>query len=108
MLGGGTFPFTVGRIDHGHECRPDLCAYKNAHRPSSYIGRFYVDSLVHDPRTLKYLVEVMGEDSIVLGSDYPFPLGEKKAGDLILATFKDDSKLCEKLLSINAKRFLKI
>ena len=106
--GGGSFPFTVGRIDHGHECRPDLCASKDSHRPSSYIGRFYVDSLVHDVRALKYLVDVMGEDSIVLGSDYPFPLGEEKAGDLILQTFPNEPNRCEKLLSLNAKRFLKL
>ncbi|CAF4155601.1 unnamed protein product [Rotaria socialis] len=76
--GGGSFPFTVGRIDHGHECRPDLCAYKNSKLPSSYIGRFCVDSLVHDSRALKYLVETMNEDCIMLGSDCPFPLGENR------------------------------
>lgn len=108
FLGGGSFPFTIGRIDHGHECRPDLCASKTSQRPSSYIGRFYVDSLVHDVRALKYLVDIIGEDSIILGSDYPFPLGEDNAGDLILQTFENEPKRCEKLLSLNAKRFLKL
>ena len=108
VVGGGSFPFTVGRIDHGHECRPDLCAYKNTHRPSSYIGRFSVDSLVHDSRALKYLVETMSENCVMLGSDCPFPLGEDKPGELILKTFDNDLEKCEKLLNSNAKRFFKL
>lgn len=107
-LGGGSFPFTIGRIDHGHECRPDLCAYKNRTPPSSYIGRIYVDSLVHDSRALKYLVEIMNEDCVMLGSDAPFPLGENEPGELILKTFNDDLDKCKKLLNCNAKRFFKI
>lgn len=107
-LGGGSFPFTVGRIDHGHECRPDLCAYNNSHPPSSYIGRFSVDSLVHDSRALKYLVEIMNENCVMLGSDCPFPLGEDQPGELILRTFEKHPDLCEKLLSRNAKHFFKI
>jgi len=106
--GGGSFPFTVGRIDHGHECRPDLCAHKNTRRPSSYIGRILVDSLVHDSRALTYLVDIMGDQCIMLGSDYPFPLGENRPGELILQTFKNDSNRCEKLLFSNAQRFFKI
>ena len=108
MLGGGSFPFTVGRIDHGHQCRPDLCAYKNSHRPSSYIGRLYVDSLVHNSHSLKFLVGTMNEDCIMLGSDFPFPLGESKPGELILKTFDNDLDKCKKLLSNNARHFFKI
>jgi aminocarboxymuconate-semialdehyde decarboxylase len=108
LLGGGAFPFTIGRIDHGHACRPDLCAHKNSNRPSSYIGRFYVDSLVHDSRALKFLVETMGENCIMLGSDCPFPLGEDKPGELIVKTFDDDLEKCEKLLNTNARSFFKI
>ncbi|CAF0792761.1 unnamed protein product [Rotaria sp. Silwood1] len=106
--GGGSFPFTVGRIDHGHECRPDLCAYKNSHLPSSYIGRFYVDSLVHDTRALKFLVEIMNENYIMLGSDCPFPLGESKPGELIIKTFDNNLDTCKKILNSNARRFFKI
>jgi aminocarboxymuconate-semialdehyde decarboxylase len=108
FAGGGAFPFTIGRIDHGHECRPDLCAHNNPRRPSSYIGRFYVDSLVHDSRALKFLVEVIGEDCISLGSDYPFPLGEERPGELILQTYSDDHEKCDKLLNKNARRFFKL
>jgi aminocarboxymuconate-semialdehyde decarboxylase len=81
--GGGAFPFTLGRIQHGFDCRPDLVAVDNPVAPAHYLNRIYVDSLVHDARALKYLLDVFTEDRISLGSDYPFPLGEEKPGQLI-------------------------
>ncbi len=47
------------------------------------MGKFYVDSLVHDKDALNYLINVVGHEKICLGSDYPFPLGEKYPGELI-------------------------
>ncbi|UCC15802.1 MAG: amidohydrolase [Gammaproteobacteria bacterium] len=81
--GGGAFPATLGRIEHGFNVRPDLCAVDNEHNPRDYLGRFYVDSLVHDPDMLRYMIKLMGAESIALGSDYPFPLGEQVPGALI-------------------------
>lgn len=81
--GGGSFPLTLGRIEHGFEMRPDLCAVDNPHTPRQYLGKFYIDSLVHDPKALQYLIQLFGADKIALGSDYPFPLGELKPGQLI-------------------------
>ena len=81
--GGGAFPATIGRIEHGFHVRPDLCARVNTVNPREYLGRFYLDSLVHDRAMLKYLVDLIGEEKIALGSDYPFPLGEKEPGRLI-------------------------
>jgi aminocarboxymuconate-semialdehyde decarboxylase len=81
--GGGCFSSTVGRIEHGFHARPDLCAVDNPGNPRSYLGRFYVDSLVHDPLTLRYILQVYGEQCVALGSDYPFPLGEAVPGSLI-------------------------
>ena len=81
--GGGAFPATIGRIARGFEARPDLCAVANDVSPREYLQRIYVDSLVHDPRMLRYLVDLMGPDRIALGSDYPFPLGEPRPGELI-------------------------
>src|SRR3984885_16106364 len=51
--GGGSFSAIIGRMDHGFEARPDLCAIDNAIPPSNYLGRFYVDSLVHSTKVLK-------------------------------------------------------
>jgi aminocarboxymuconate-semialdehyde decarboxylase len=81
--GGGAFPGTLGRIEHGFQCRPDLCAIDNAVSPRTYLKRIYVDSLVHDASTLNFILNTFGENQIALGSDYPFPLGEQEPGSLI-------------------------
>lgn len=81
--GGGSFPFTVGRIQHGFEVRPDLCAIDNPRAPESYLGHFWVDSLVHSAPALRYLRDLVGASKICLGTDYPFPLGELEPGQLI-------------------------
>ena len=81
--GGGAFPFTIGRIDHGFRMRPDLCSIDNDTLPSSYMKHFYIDSLVHDENTMRFLLETVGAEQIALGSDYPFPLGEQHPGKLI-------------------------
>lgn len=105
--GGGSFPFTLGRIEHGFEVRPDLVAVENKVSPKEYLGKFWVDSLVHDKKTLKYLMDVMGEDKICLGSDYPFPLGEHHPGKLI-ENLKAGKKTIKKLLHKNAADWLNI
>ncbi|MEO6130791.1 MAG: amidohydrolase family protein [Saprospiraceae bacterium] len=81
--GGGSFPSTVARIEHGYNVRPDLVAVDNDKPPRSYLGKFWIDSLVHDERILDYLIDLVGPEKIALGSDYPFPLGEKVPGKLI-------------------------
>ncbi len=81
--GGGAFPYTIGRIQHGYEVRPDLCATDCPMSPKEFLGKFYTDSLALSEQSLKLLVDVIGEDRVILGSDYPFPLGEKYAGQLI-------------------------
>jgi aminocarboxymuconate-semialdehyde decarboxylase len=81
--GGGSFPGTLGRIQHGFDVRPDLCAVDNAVPPREYLGRFWLDSLVHDPAMLQLVVDLCGADRVALGTDYPFPLGELEPGRLI-------------------------
>jgi aminocarboxymuconate-semialdehyde decarboxylase len=88
--GGGAFPSSLGRIEHGFHARPDLVAVNNKTNPSAYIGRFYVDSLVHDAEFLNYMLKLMGARTIALGSDYPFPLGEDRPGSLIESMSLDD------------------
>jgi len=106
--GGGSFPATIERIQHGFNVRPDLCAIDNKADPKSYLGKFWVDSLTHDPTMLKYLVELMGEDKVALGSDYPFPLGELIPGKLIENMDGFSSKTKEQLLSGSALSWLNI
>ncbi|MCX7877316.1 MAG: amidohydrolase [Ignavibacteria bacterium] len=104
--GGGSFPFSIGRIEHGFHVRPDLVATKNKVSPRNYLGRFYLDSLVHEEMALKYLIDLIGEDNIVMGSDYPFPLGEHRPGALIESMNELNNKVKEKLLWKNASNFL--
>ncbi len=103
--GGGSFPFTIGRIEHGFTVRPDLVAVDNAVNPRNYIGKFWIDSLVHEPAALRYIIDLMGPDKICLGSDYPFPLGEHHPGKLI-EEMNFDKELQEKILSRNAGKWL--
>jgi len=81
--GGGSFPATIGRIEHGFIMRPDLCAVDNDVNPREYLGRFWIDALVHDPAMLRVVVDQMGADRVAMGTDYPFPLGELIPGELI-------------------------
>lgn len=81
--GGGSFPGTLGRIEHGFNVRPDLCATKINKSPRTYIDRFYIDSITHDERALQYILDLMGPKQVMLGTDYPFPLGELTPGRLI-------------------------
>ncbi len=106
--GGGSFPATIGRIEHGFNMRPDLVAIDNAVNPREYLGRFYVDSIVHDPVMLRHLVELVGEDRITLGSDYPFPLGELVPGKLIESMEDFSAARKAKLLGENALDWLSL
>lgn len=80
--GGGAFPFTIGRIEHGFNMRPDLVAVDNPVNPRSYFDRIWVDSITHDPQALRYLMDVVGEERVIFGTDYPFPLGEQEPGGI--------------------------
>jgi aminocarboxymuconate-semialdehyde decarboxylase len=80
---GGSFFATIGRIKHGFDCRPDLVAIDNDIDPRKYIGKFWVDSITHDPLMLEYILKIQGSDKITLGSDYPFPLGDLEIGKFI-------------------------
>jgi aminocarboxymuconate-semialdehyde decarboxylase len=104
--GGGSFVFLLGRLEnawHHHPVARGNCE----HPPSYYLNRFFTDSAVFDQRALQFLVETMGTDRVMLGSDYPFPLGEEHAGALIRqSNLPRHSKA--KLLSGNAREFLKV
>ncbi len=103
--GGGSFPFTIGRIQHGFDVRPDLVAVDNKVDPTKYLGKFWFDSLVHDVSALHYLISLVGDEKICLGSDYPFPLGEHHPGKMIEAMHLQQSTK-DRLLHQNAKEWL--
>jgi len=80
--GGGSFAFLLGRLENAWHHHP-IARGTSQFPPSYYLDRFFVDSAVFDESTLKFLVEKMGAERVVLGSDYPFPLGERKVGSLV-------------------------
>ncbi|RYY98762.1 MAG: amidohydrolase, partial [Chitinophagaceae bacterium] len=105
--GGGSFPYTLGRIEHGYAVRPDLVQIDNSVSPRDYLGKFWVDSLVHDERTFQYLRETMTDDKICVGSDYPFPLGEQHPGELVERLVTDEATR-GKMLHRNALDWLNL
>jgi aminocarboxymuconate-semialdehyde decarboxylase len=103
--GGGSFPATIGRIEHGFNVRPDLVAVHNEVNPREYLNRIYLDTLVHDPLKLDYLLNLMGPSQLALGTDYPFPLGELEPGKLIESMPYEDN-IKERLLNGTALEWL--
>lgn len=103
--GGGAFPGIIGRLEHGFNVRPDIVATANDRNPRDYIGHFFVDSLVHEPAMLHYMLELFGADRIALGSDYPFPLGEHHPGKMI-EEMKLDKTTTSNLLAGSALQWL--
>jgi aminocarboxymuconate-semialdehyde decarboxylase len=103
--GGGSFAFWLGRLDNAWQRRPDVV--RGCERPpSSYVERFFVDAVVLDPRSLRLLVDVMGAGQVLLGSDYPYPLGERPAGGVVRSAdfLTEDER--DAILSANARRYL--
>lgn len=89
---GGSFLPTLGRIEHGFNCRPDLVAVDNNVNPRDYLGKFWVDCITHDIDLLKYILNLQGSKRVCLGSDYPFPLG-----DLTIGGFIEESDLSKQV-----------
>ncbi|MBB3664455.1 aminocarboxymuconate-semialdehyde decarboxylase [Prauserella sediminis] len=103
--GGGSFAFWLGRFENAWHQRYDIIG-TSAQPPSQYLGRFSVDSVVFDPAALRTLVDVLGADQVMVGSDYPYPLGERPAGQVVKdADFLTEQQL-EQICQGNARRFL--
>lgn len=104
--GGGSFAFLLGRVDNAWKHR-DIVRADCPALPSSYVNRFFVDSAVFDQGALRLLVDVMGDDRVMLGSDYPFPLGEQEIGALVAGSHLDDSAK-QRILRGNATSFFNL
>lgn len=102
--GGGSFAFLLGRLENAwrhHPVAHGVCELP----PSQYVNRFSVDSAVFDERALQFLVGTMGAERVMLGSDYPFPLGEHRVGTLIRSSHLAAPDK-DRLLGGNAEEFL--
>jgi aminocarboxymuconate-semialdehyde decarboxylase len=104
---GGSFLPTLGRIQHGFDCRPDLVAIDNNVPPKNYLGKFWVDSVTHDALMLEYVLKLQGPSRITLGTDYPFPLGDLEIGRFI-EEMKLEQSVVEKIFHEAALEWLNV
>ena len=104
--GGGSFAFLLGRLENAWQHHPVAHGFCEL-PPSQYLNRLSVDSAVFDRRALQFLVDIMGAERVMLGSDYPFPLGEHSVGSLIRASHLHASAK-ERILGRNAAAFLNL
>jgi aminocarboxymuconate-semialdehyde decarboxylase len=104
--GGGSFPATIGRIEHGFHVRPDLVQVNTRTEPRDLLPKLYFDSLVHDPGVLRYMIKLLTPERIMPGSDYPFPLGEHHPGALIESMDDLTPEVKEQMLSGTALQWL--
>lgn len=75
--GGGQFPYVFGRLEHGHKVRPE-CRDFIEKTPRHYLKNFYFDILTHSDEALTYMISLAGSDHVLLGTDYPYDMGEPR------------------------------
>jgi len=105
--GGGYLAHYWARMDHAHRARPD-CRVRIKRKPSSYLEKFYFDSLTFDPGMLHHLVERFGADHVLLGTDYPYDMGVEDPVGFIGGVRKLSSLEKRQIMGGNAARLLKI
>lgn len=102
--GGGSFAYTLGRVDNAWKHR-DIVRKDCPNPPSSYAHRLHTDSAVFDPGALELLTDVMGVERVMLGTDAPFPLGEQQPGALVKSCDFLGAQGQQRILQDNARRF---
>lgn len=105
--GGGSFAYLLGRADNAWKHR-DIVRKDCPRPPSEYAHRLHTDCAVFDPEALELLISKMGIDNVMLGSDYPFPLGEQNIGDLVRQTASLSDADRQQIYTSNAKRFFNL
>jgi len=102
--GGGALPYLHGRLDRGFKRRPEINKVISR-APTEYLKQFYFDTITHDSVVLCELVNLVGADHVLLGSDYPFDMGNENPVDLVRAANLGTENE-EKILGENAKQLL--
>ena len=102
---GGALPYLIGRLDRGWKVRDECKALKKP--PSSYLRRFTYDTISHAPASLKYLIDLVGADRVVMGSDFCFDMGYERPVKAVTA-LKLSRNDQEKILGGNAARLLRL
>lgn len=102
--GGGFAPFQAGRLDRAHAAKPELAATEISRPPSYYLQHLYVDTVVHNPGVLRFLIDTLGADHILVGTDYPFEMGDDDPVALVESVPRLEPAEREAILTGNAKR----
>jgi len=102
--GGGFVPFQIGRLDRAYRAKPELAAKEADRLPSEYLRRLYVDTVVHSPQVLRFLIDTVGADQVLVGTDYPFEMGDDDPVALVDSVPGIEPSEREAILSGNARR----
>lgn len=78
-MGGAGLPFVLGRLKRNHVITPGIG------NPVEGLARLYTDTITHDVRVLKFVIEMMGTDRLMMGSDMPFPIGDAEPANIVAA-----------------------
>jgi aminocarboxymuconate-semialdehyde decarboxylase len=105
--GGGLLPYNIWRLDHAYSQRIQL--RKNIPRePSQYLRQMLFDSIVHSPLALKFLIQVVGSDRVVIGTDYPMGMGDREAVSRIMSVNSISAEQRAQILGTNATAALRM
>jgi aminocarboxymuconate-semialdehyde decarboxylase len=105
--GGGYLAHYWARMDHAWRARPD-CRTVIKSKPSNYLKKIYFDTITFDPAMLRHLIDVYGADHVLLGTDYPYDMGEVDPLGLINSVKKLTKDDRQKIQGLNAMKLLKI
>ena len=103
--GGGFAPYQIGRLVHGHKVRAEARANSGS-SPKQLLKRLYFDTITHDPQALRYLIDLVGADHVVLGSDSPFDMGDEDPAGTINGVAPLGVEERENICGRNAMRLL--
>ena len=104
--GGGALPFLIGRIEHGWRMRPECRHLERS--PREYLTRFHYDTITHSPEALTYLIDLVGADRVLLGSDYCFDMGYEQPVDVVTRHEGLTPQQRAAILSANAARLMRL
>ncbi len=105
MHGGGFLPYQIGRLDHGHRVRPEAKGCQ--HPPSSYLDRFFYDTVTHAARPVRFLIDMVGTENVLFGTDFPFDMAAGTLDAQLADTGLDESQV-EMIAWQNATRLFKL
>jgi aminocarboxymuconate-semialdehyde decarboxylase len=103
---GGAFPYLVGRLTRGWKVRPECRHLKRP--PTAYLRRFWYDTITHAPEALHYLIDLVGADRVMIGSDYCFDMGYERPVEIVTKLGGLSRADQARILGENATRFLRL